>query len=267
MKIFISADIEGTAGISGREEAGEGDVGFWYGYFRKQMTAEVAAACKGALAAGADDVLVRDAHYTARNIDPSGLPKGVRLARGWSNDPWCMVSGAEGSDALMMTGYHAPSYSPASPLSHTMTDDMNDIFINGRKASEFLIHSYAAGYLGVPIVFLSGDAGICEEAREFLPGITTVATGEGVGDCMVGMHPQDAEEAIAAGAKKALSGPLDACRVVLPGHFEVVVSYKAHQKARHNSFYPGARLAGERSVAFETEDYFEVMRFFHFALM
>ena len=57
------------------------------------MTREVAAACQGALSAGAAEVLVKDAHDSARNIDPAGLPRGIRMNRSWSGDPLSMMSG------------------------------------------------------------------------------------------------------------------------------------------------------------------------------
>ena len=47
MKLFISADIEGTAGIVNLNETKPGDQ---YEYFSGQMTKEVAAACRGAVA-------------------------------------------------------------------------------------------------------------------------------------------------------------------------------------------------------------------------
>lgn len=266
MKVFISSDIEGTAGIANFEECGEGVKSPLFEYFKQRMTGEVAAACEGAQAAGATDILVRDAHDTARNILHTGLPRGVRLARGWTEAPLCMLGGAEGFDAVMMTGYHAPSKSPANPLSHTMTTTLEQILINGELASEFLLGAYTAGYLGIPVIFLSGDAGICEIAKSLLPGITTVATGEGEGDSMTGLHPLDAEEAIRAKAKSALSGDFSGCAVALPERFEVRVTYRDHPKARRNSFYPGAKVLDSRTIAFEAEDYFEVLRFFHFVL-
>lgn len=266
MKVFISSDIEGTAGIAHREEGGEGDASPWFAYYKERMTAEVAAACEGALAAGAGEVLVKDAHYTARNIDPAALPRGARLSRGWSEDPWCMLAGAEGFDAVVMTGYHSPVHSPHNPLSHTMNDGVDRVVINGKAVGEFEIGAYTAGRLGIPLVFLSGDAGVCADAAAFLPAITTVATGEGLGDAMVGLHPLDAEEAIAKGVQKALAGDLARCRVDLPGRFEVEVTFKAHQQARRNSFYPGASQTGPCTLAFAADDYFEILRFFHFVL-
>jgi len=54
MKIYISADIEGVSGIVlGKQTTREG---FDYERARKLMTGEVAAAAKGAIEAGADEI-------------------------------------------------------------------------------------------------------------------------------------------------------------------------------------------------------------------
>ena len=70
VKIYLSADMEGTCGIVSWAET-ERSTPMDYVPYQKQMTREVAAACRGALAAGAEDVLVKDAHDSARNIDLS----------------------------------------------------------------------------------------------------------------------------------------------------------------------------------------------------
>lgn len=266
MRVYISADMEGTAGIAHFEEVGEGDKNRWYDYYSRRMTAEVAAACEGAIAAGAQEVLVKDAHFTGRNIDPLALPRGVRVNRGWSGNPFTMVSGLEGFDALLLTGYHSQAGSPGSPLSHTMNPGITELLINDRPASEMHIVGYAAALLGVPLVFVSGDADLCAEAKEWLPAVTTVATGAGHGDSMIGLHPADAEEAIAAGVKQALLGELPPCVVPLPAYFVTRVTYKEHQKAYHNSFYPGAEQIGPRSILFESGDFHDLLRFYHFVL-
>ena len=52
MKLFISADIEGTAGISCWDETEYGHPR--YGYFAEQMTREVSAVCNAASNLGYD---------------------------------------------------------------------------------------------------------------------------------------------------------------------------------------------------------------------
>ena len=85
-KLFISADIEGTAGIVNWNET-ERSVPHDYDYFANQMTREVAAACEGAHDAGVEEIVVKDAHDSARNINPAKLPEYTRVYRGWARHP------------------------------------------------------------------------------------------------------------------------------------------------------------------------------------
>ena len=66
MKVFLSADIEGTAGITAFNE-GDRTTPDWI-EFRHLMTQEVIAACEGAHQAGAAEIVIKDAHHTGRNI-------------------------------------------------------------------------------------------------------------------------------------------------------------------------------------------------------
>ncbi len=130
MKIFISADIEGTTGIAHPDETTKNKAD--YAEFQKQMTAEVAAACQGALAAGATEIIVKDAHDSARNILAGQLPEEVRIIREWSSHPFSMMEGLDESfDAVMMTGYHSRAGSGANPLAHTITGRVAYLKING----------------------------------------------------------------------------------------------------------------------------------------
>lgn len=54
LKVYISADMEGVAGVVDRAQLGPS--GFEYGQFRKFMTAEVNAAIEAARDAGATEI-------------------------------------------------------------------------------------------------------------------------------------------------------------------------------------------------------------------
>ena len=56
MNLFISSDIEGTCGIAAWSETEPGRPDGDYAYFKQQMSREVAAACRGALAAGGERI-------------------------------------------------------------------------------------------------------------------------------------------------------------------------------------------------------------------
>ena len=264
MKIFISADIEGVTGATHWDETDLPKAD--YAAFREQMTAEVAAACEGALQAGATEIWVKDAHDSARNIIAAKLPSEVRLIRGWSSHPFGMVQELDETfQAAMMIGYHSRAASGSSPLAHTMTGSFSQIVLNDRYASEFLIHTYAAAYVHVPVVLVSGDKGLCDEVTQFNPLITTVAVKEGIGGSTVNIHPNVATARIREGAARALSGDLSQLQNPLPPHFTIELGYHDHTKAYPLGFYPGATLVDPYTVRFEADSYFDILRFMLFA--
>lgn len=266
MKVFLSADIEGTCGICHWNET-ERSTPNDYGIYQKQMQREVAAACEGALDGGAEYVYVKDAHDSARNLDPMVLPEQIRIHRGWSGDLLSMMSGLDTDqfDAVFFTGYHAWASCPGNPLSHTMNLRNDHVTINGVLASEFMINAYTAAYYKVPVTFLSGDKALCGFARELIPNITTVAVNEGRGNSAVSMHPAVAVREIRAQAKESLKRAAQ-CRLTLPEQFDTVVYFREHWKAYSKSFYPGAVLEEDKNVRFRSGDWYEVLRFYHFVL-
>ncbi len=266
MKVFISADIEGTCGIASWAET-ERSTPMDYTPFQKQMTREVRAACDGALAAGADALLVRDAHDSARNIEPAALPESARILRGWTGDPLSMMSGLDRDsyDAVLFTGYHAWASCGGNPLSHTMNLQNDHVMLNGVRMSEFMMNAYTAGYYGVPVAFLSGDKALCDFARELIPGITTVPVNEGLGGASLSIHPDAAVKAIREGAERAVRNAKN-CTVPMPDRFEMMIRFREHQRAYSKSFYPGARLEDGKNVCFASDDWYEMLRFSHFVL-
>jgi len=265
MRLFISSDIEGTTGIVHWDETDYDRGGRWYDYFREQMTKEVSAACTGAKEGGAEYIRVKDAHDSARNIIPAGLPEGVTIQRGWSGNPFCMVDGLdEGFDALAFTGYHSPSHGDGNPLAHSMSASLEEITINGERASEFLIHGYAAGMLKIPVIFISGDAALCELAKALIPGIITAATNTGKGAAAVSLHPADGIRLIREGVKAAVEKGGRDCFIEMPDHFITTVKYHDHRKAYRAGFYPGAERTDEKTLRFESDDYMDILRFYNF---
>jgi D-amino peptidase len=259
MKIYISADIEGVTGVSHWDETlkKESD----YHEFQEQMTAEVLAACRGALKAGAKEIYIKDAHETGRNIIAAKLPEEIKLIREWSKHPYSMMQELDESfDAVVMIGYHSGAGSQSSPLSHTLTENFSSIKINGKPASEFLINAYTAGLVGVPVVFVSGDKGICDEARSFQERIWTVSVQEGIGASTVSIHPKVAIKKIEDGVEAALLKDMSPLKVKLPPVFKVKIEFRNHVSAYRASFYPGITRLANKTIQFEHKNYFEVLR-------
>jgi D-amino peptidase len=263
MKVFISADIEGVTGVTHWDET---DLDKSVSAAAcEQMTAEVVAACEAALENGADEILVKDAHDSGRNIIATKLPHETRLIRGWEPHPFMMMQGLDETfQAAAFIGYHSRAGMNTSPLAHTMTGSIVRITVNDRDASEFLLNTYTAAVLKVPVIFVSGDKGLCEEVMELNPNIGTVAVKEGIGDSTISIHPDLATAQIKDGMAKALKSDLSKCLVTLPDHFSVDVQYKDHTKTR-TRFYPSAKLIDPLTVHFEHTDYYEILRFLYFA--
>ena len=102
MRILISTDIEGVAGVFHAEQtrAGNGE----YERARRWMTREANAAVEGAFAGGATEVMVNDSHGGFRNLLPDELDPRARLVLGKPRHLG-MAAGAEaGGDAMFLTG-------------------------------------------------------------------------------------------------------------------------------------------------------------------
>jgi len=266
MKVYMSVDLEGICGTTHWDEVTRG--GERYHEFQKQMTAETAAACNGAIKAGATQIYVRDGHASAKNIIASDLPEPTVLIRGWSRHPYMMMQDLDDSfDAALMIGYHSLGGSPGNPLAHTMSSTrVARITINGLETSEFLINSYTAAREQVPVVFVSGDQALCAHASTHIPDMQTAAVKSGSGNSTVNLHPQRACREIEEKVGAALSGNLQKCMPTLPNSFDVRITYTSSMEAYKNSFFPGATLVEDNTIRFESADYFEVLKLFLFTL-
>lgn len=248
MKVFISVDLEGVTGSTSWESTNLGDVEFEA--VARQMKAETMAAAMGAIDAGADEVYIKDAHETGRNIDINGFPKQCRFIRSWTCGPESMIGGIDSSfDAVLYVGYHSPAGFNENPLSHTMNRDNNYVTYNGKIASEFLIHAYYAEELGVPSVFLSGDQALCTHALEYVPHMVTTAVKKGIGKATVNITPEEACEKIRAGAREGILRRKE-CHLKLPETLTMEICFKDHNRALYASYYPGVQQTGPYTVQF-----------------
>lgn len=259
MKVYISVDIEGVAGIAHWDEAMKPTRD--YPEFQERMTAEAVAASEGALAAGATEIWIKDAHGSGRNILAEKLPRQARLIRGWSGHPYDMLQELDESfDAIAMVGWHGPASHGGNPLSHTLTGRYTEVTLNGELCSEFLLHAHVATLTNTPVVFLSGDAGICEIAKAKNPQIHTVVTNVGRGESVIATQPSLARDRIRETVEAALRSDTSTHVQPCADSYQLRIRFKHHGVAYEKSFYPGATLDGYETVVFESDDFYEVAR-------
>jgi len=205
MKVFISMDMEGVAGIVDWNQVSPKHSEYAIG--RELMTGEAAAAVEGALEAGAREIVVGDSHASMFNLLAEKMPTQARLVQGRCK-PLSMMQGIDRSfDACAFVGYHAMRGTAGGVLSHTYSGVIYEAWLNRVLVGEPGMNATLAASFGVPLMFLSGDEAVCREVRGLLPGIETVAVKKGFGiKAASSIHPQKAREAIRAGIRKALSG-------------------------------------------------------------
>lgn len=163
-KIYISVDMEGISGISGSDQLSAG--GSEYGRSRKLMAEDANAAIRGAIAAGATEVVVNDSHGGQRNLLPEDLHPSASLIT-HSFKRYGMMEGLDESfDAVLFIGYHAKASSPGGLFAHTGSGVVRDLQINGRSVGEGGMNAMLAAWYGVPVVLVTGDDVAVAEVKE-----------------------------------------------------------------------------------------------------
>lgn len=266
MKLYISADIEGIAGVASRDQGGPGK--FEYDSGRAWMTAEVRAACEGAVSAGATEIVISDSHGNGQNLDLDALPDDVRVIRSWPR-PLGMMEGIQegGFDAAMLIGYHAGATNPGGNLAHTIYGlVVKSIRINGQIASEAYLSAVTAGDFDVPVVLISGDDVFVEETAAFLPESLAVTTKRSLGTLSVeSVTPSLSQSMIRVAAHEAMGKAASVSAFKLPGPVTVELEFKHRMPAELLSYLPVVDRVDAFTVSHEARDLSAANRFLSFA--
>jgi D-amino peptidase len=263
MKLYVSADMEGTAAVASWTQVDPKNA-TEYPYYRKLMSLEVRAAIDGARDAGATDVLVNDSHSAMRNVIWDDLPSDARMIYG-NRKPFSMSEGIDASfAAAFFTGYHAAVGIADGTLGHTYAPDtLYNVRVNGTPCSEALLNAALLGTYGVPVALITGDRATIEGARAHLPGITGVVVKESIGYFAVNsLSPEVARERIRAGARAAIERIADVKPFVFAAPIALELDFVRVENADFAELIPGVERIGGRTVRFVHDDYREVFRAF-----
>ena len=204
MKILISVDIEGVAGVFHSEQVRPGNPE--YERARRLMTEEANAAIGGAFDAGAAEVLVNDSHGGFRNMPPDLLDPRARVIQGKPRY-LSMVAGVEqGVDAVCMVGYHSRA-GGRGIMAHTVNSfAFAEVHLNGQELGEAGLYGALAGEYGAPVMMASGDDVFIAENRELFPGTRFVQTKQAGGqNSGMSLSPEQARAAIREAVGAALA--------------------------------------------------------------
>jgi D-amino peptidase len=262
MRVYMSVDIEGVAGVVDREQ-GNAAGGAAYELGRRLMTAETNAAVAGAFDAGADEVVVNDSHGGMRNLVPTELDPRAVLIHGRIK-PMFMVEGLDGSfDAMFLVGYHAPAGVRDGVLNHAFHP--YELRCNGEVFSETGLSAMVAGHYGVPTALVTGDDAALRDADRILGrgryvGVSTKRGISRMGEATV--HPEVARARIREGAAEALRrlGAFAPYRVQTPVRLDMDFYYS--QQADVAELIPTTERLGDRTIGFTAPDAVSAYRTF-----
>lgn len=270
MKVLISADMEGTAGIAVWEQvippdlAGNSAAPAEYEWARKLMVEEVNAAVRGARAAGATEIVVNEAHDGMRNLKPGEVDPGAWLISG-QQKPLVMVCGVdEDVDALIFTGYHARAGTQNGVLAHSFTGWIMDIWIGDIQVGEHGMNAAAAGHWDVPVVAVAGDEAAVAQTRGLVGDACAGAVVKyGLGrHAARHMHPSRACEVIEAAARDGVSRAGEVAPFKPPFPAEVSIRLDTAARADAMQRVPGTHRIQGDTIGYEAHDGRHLMEHF-----
>ncbi|WP_104090876.1 M55 family metallopeptidase [Arthrobacter sp. GMC3] len=257
MKVYISVDMEGVAGIATFDQIIRGG----HGYPRAQelMTGETNAAIAGAFDGGATSVLVNDSHGTMDNIIHEQLDPRARLVFG-SPKAQCMAEGLTADcDVALFIGYHAPAGAPGV-LAHTFSSHFTEVRLGGHPVSEAEVNALYAASLGVPVGMVSGDDVICKLVETVMPHARTVEVKVAHGFTATNsLAPSVAREAIRAAAAETVRNAASLPRPEVPGELILEVDMPNPLAAQMAMGVPGVTRPADRTVRRELDTVSEVL--------
>lgn len=257
MKVFISFDMEGVAGIVDWSQCRpSGDRAYVVGC--RLLLGEVNAAIDGAVAGGADEIVLNDSHGAMFNLDPEDIHQPATYLSG-RHKPRYMMQGLDDSfDAIFFVGYHGSISGAPSAMSHTYNPEViSAVTLNGVEIGESGINALAALAAGVPLALVTGDQVTRAEMRSFAPDIRSVVTKESVSRFAAHhLHPKTSRMLIAAEARRAVeavaAGAIQPPRIALPATLEVQL--QTADMAEVATWVRGVERSGTRSVRIVGED-------------
>jgi D-amino peptidase len=264
MKVYISTDFEGVAGIVDWDQIMVGSHDYDMG--RRLLLGELNAAIDGAIEAGATEFVVNDSHSSMRNLEPDLLHGQATLISG-KHKPMYMMQGLDDSfDAIFFLGYHGSIGASQAILSHSYNPRaIWEARINGQVVGESAINALVAQRYGVPIALVTGDQATAAEAREIRPAPHCVEVKRSISRYAAeSLHPEMARERIREGARLSLSAnrPIGAPEFASPITLEL--TFLTADMAEMAAWLHGVEpVAGQpRAISYTSDDPLDAFRTF-----
>lgn len=259
VKVYIVTDLEGVAGVAHPSQVQPGNA--FYEEARRLLTGEVNAAVAGALRGGATEVVVNDGHGGGLNLVLEELHEEAKVVVG-APRPFSLGGLSSDFGCVFLIGYHSRAGAEKGVLSHTMSSEsVYRVTLNGVEIGEIGVIAALAGYFGVPVTLVTGDAAAVEEARRLLGEVKYVITKWGLGrQFALSLSPRKARRLIECAAEEAVRMAASAKPFRAEPPYELIVEYTRAEYADAREHLPGVERLGERAVRVKDHDLIQVFK-------
>jgi D-amino peptidase len=264
LKVYISVDMEGIAGVVSDQQLGP--PGFEYARFREFMTAEALAAIAGAKEAGATEIVVSDSHGNMQNLLIEKFPADIQIVRS-SPRPLSMMQGIDSTfDAAIFIGYHSGTANPQGVRAHTMSSARYaGVDINGTPAPESRVNAAIAGYYGVPVVLISGDDIATAELEAVLGDVETAVVKRAIGfHSAITSTPEAAQKLIRERTRAALQRRTSFKPYKVTAPVRLDLTFKSYRPAEMLAYLPIVERTTSHAIRYNGRNIIDVMRFLVF---
>jgi D-amino peptidase len=257
MKIYISADFEGSNGITELRQCFPGNPGF--DAARRLWIGDVNAVVVGLVDGGAEEIVVNEAHAAMNYLLPELLHPRASFISGYVK----IDNQMEGIDSTftgaVLMGHSKPGTTDGV-LNHAyVIREVHEIRLNGQPIGEIGLNALWAAYHQVPVILVVGDDKTAHEAAEIIPGVETAVVKTGLSQFAAHNLPlEKARGIISAAARKACERIGEFKPLVLSNNLCMEIDFSLTEIAKLCSFIPGVKLVGPRTVEFSGGNYREL---------
>lgn len=214
MKIYISCDIEGLAGIATFDMEKDDTENFRELYHR-HVKWVIDGIQQSSVNDQVEEITISDSHSKGVNLNYlrlSEMDERISLVNGFPRMDYMMSSLDDSYDVVIFLGYHAGIGKKYGSMDHGYSASVAyDLHINDQYVNESTINAAYAGELGVPVGLVIGESGLQEQLKDegMLPDVAYVSTKQSLARYASKSYPmRQVQLEITAAVKKLVESDL-----------------------------------------------------------
>jgi|GEM_PF-113332 len=169
MKIFISNDMEGLAGITSAKQQFE-EIALFRQALHTQLSWVIEGVQQSEQNPKIEEITICDAHGEGTNLsffELSQMDPRISLVSGSPRDSFMMSTLDSSYQLAIFVGYHAGHGEIAANLDHSFSGrTIENIYINNILMNEATVNAAYAGEWGVPVGLIIGDSGLQKQLAQ-----------------------------------------------------------------------------------------------------